>query len=104
MIFPGSGVRDNVPSDKSAACSLFSLPKRSHVPSRETTIHFSAALIGLLENGDPILTTGFVPQELLQGFSGPKAREQIIARFSTFGIRLLGGREHFDTHIVRPEI
>lgn len=40
------------------------------------------ALIGMLENGDPILTTGFVLQELVQGFSGPKAREQIIERFS----------------------
>ena len=40
------------------------------------------ALIRAIETGETILTTGLVLQELLQGFSGPKARDQILDRFS----------------------
>jgi len=32
-------------------------------------------------HGDVVVTTGLVLQELLQGFSGPKAQTQIIERF-----------------------
>jgi predicted nucleic acid-binding protein len=42
------------------------------------------ALIHALETGDRILCTGLILQELLQGFSGPKARRQIIERFAAF--------------------
>ena len=35
-----------------------------------------------LESGEAIFTTGLILQELLQGFSGPKARSQILDRFS----------------------
>lgn len=42
------------------------------------------ALIHALETGDRILCTGLILQELLQGFSGPKARRQIIERFTAF--------------------
>ena len=35
-----------------------------------------------LEAGDTILTIGLVLQELLQGFSGPKARTLILEHFS----------------------
>jgi predicted nucleic acid-binding protein len=35
-----------------------------------------------LEEGDTIVTTGLVLQELLQGFSGPKARLSILEHFS----------------------
>ena len=39
-------------------------------------------LIRAIENGEPVLTTGLVLQELLQGFFGPKSRVQILDRFS----------------------
>jgi predicted nucleic acid-binding protein len=39
-------------------------------------------LVRAIEAGETILTTGLVLQELLQGFWGPKAREQILDRFS----------------------
>lgn len=42
------------------------------------------ALRRALESSERIVTTGVVLQELLQGFSGPKAREQIIDRFAAF--------------------
>lgn len=35
-----------------------------------------------LKRGDLVVTTGLVLQELLQGFSGPKAREDILERFN----------------------
>ena len=40
-----------------------------------------SALRRALEGGQPITTTGLVLQELLQGFSGPKAADAIIERF-----------------------
>lgn len=40
------------------------------------------ALIRAIETGQSIYSTGLVLQELLQGFSGPKARSQILDRFS----------------------
>lgn len=41
-----------------------------------------AKLRDALESGETVLTTGLILQELLQGFSGPKAREQLIEQFS----------------------
>lgn len=40
------------------------------------------ALIRSLETGEPLVTAGIVLQELLQGFSGPKASRQIVDRFA----------------------
>ena len=35
-----------------------------------------------LDGGEPVVTTGLVLQELLQGFRGPRVRNRIIERFS----------------------
>ena len=59
--------------------SVWSLALRRDSPSSATEVR---ALIRAIETGETILTTGLVLQELLQGFSGPKAREQILDRFS----------------------
>jgi predicted nucleic acid-binding protein len=40
------------------------------------------ALVRTIEAGETILSTGLVLQELLQGFSGPSSRRQILRRFS----------------------
>jgi predicted nucleic acid-binding protein len=45
-------------------------------------VHEVKALIEAVQHGETIVTTGLVLQELLQGFSGPKARNQILERFS----------------------
>jgi predicted nucleic acid-binding protein len=60
--------------------SVWSLALRrdSPVAHREVT-----ALVQAIESGEPLLTTGLVLQELLQGFSGPKNRDQILDRFSS---------------------
>ena len=39
------------------------------------------ALRQAIERGDTIVTTGLILQELLQGFSGPRARKDLIERF-----------------------
>jgi len=43
-----------------------------------------SALVRALETGEQVVTTGLVLQELLQGFSGAKAHEQIVDRFAAF--------------------
>ena len=52
------------------------------------------ALIRALELGETILTTGLVLQELLQGFSGPKARTQILDRFSAVPLIVPDREDH----------
>jgi hypothetical protein len=37
-----------------------------------------------LETGNRVLCTGLIFQELLFGFSGPKAKQQIVERFAAF--------------------
>jgi predicted nucleic acid-binding protein len=59
--------------------SVWSLALRRDSLSSSTEVR---ALVRAIETGETILTTGLVLQELLQGFSGPKAREQILDRFS----------------------
>jgi predicted nucleic acid-binding protein len=60
--------------------SVWSLAFRRDSPSGAPEVQ---ALIQAIEAGDSILTTGLVLQEILQGFSGPRARAQILDRFST---------------------
>jgi len=59
--------------------SVWSLALRRNSPSSSKEVR---ALIRAIETGETILTTGIVLQELLQGFWGPKAREQILDRFA----------------------
>ncbi len=53
-----------------------------------------AALTEALESGARILSTGLILQELLQGFSGPKARRQIVERFSAFPLLVPDREDH----------
>jgi predicted nucleic acid-binding protein len=59
--------------------SVWSLAFRRGSPSSAPAVR---ALIRATESGATILTTGIVLQELLQGFSGPTARAEILDRFS----------------------
>ncbi len=58
--------------------SVWSLAFRRDVEADVPQIH---ALKSALANGDLIVTTGLVLQELLQGFSGPKAEDDLLGRF-----------------------
>jgi predicted nucleic acid-binding protein len=59
--------------------SVWSLALRRDRPVGEPAVD---RLRDALVDGEPVLTTGLVLQELLQGFSGPKARRAILERFA----------------------
>jgi predicted nucleic acid-binding protein len=59
--------------------SVWSFAFRRDAPASAREV---GVLIHAIENGETLLTTGLVLQELLQGFSGPKTRDQILDRFS----------------------
>lgn len=60
--------------------SVWSLALRRDAISNEPEIQ---ALKVALAGSDVVVTTGLVLQELLQGFTGPKARTQIIEAFAS---------------------
>lgn len=60
-----------------------------------------AALIQAIENGEPLLTTGLVLQELLQGFSGPKARPLILERFAALPLLTPDRQDHVNAADLR---
>ena len=60
--------------------SIWSLALRRDAPGPSREVR---ALIGAIESGETLLTTGLVLQELLQGFAGPKSRSQILDRFAS---------------------
>jgi predicted nucleic acid-binding protein len=59
--------------------SVWSLALRRDTPARKPEV---GMLVQALGSGEMVLTTGLVLQELLQGFAGPKSRDQIVERFS----------------------
>ena len=54
-----------------------------------------------LEGGDTVVTTGLILQELLQGFSGPRARRDIIDRFSALPLLIPDRQDHIDAAELR---
>jgi predicted nucleic acid-binding protein len=77
--------------------SVWSLAFRRDMPSSSPE---TAALTEALLNGQVILSTGLVLQELLQGFSGPRTRDALLSRFSA--IPLLSPER--DDHIRAAEL
>jgi predicted nucleic acid-binding protein len=71
--------------------SVWSLAFRRDAPSSAPEVR---ALIQGIESGQTILTAGLVLQELLQGFSGPKARNQILDRFSAVPLLIPDREDH----------
>ena len=59
--------------------SVWSLALRRDAPPDQPEVE---RLVTALQSGESVYTTGLILQELLQGFSGPKARDQIVDRFS----------------------
>ena len=60
--------------------SIWSLALRRDSPGSSPEVK---ALVQAIESGETLLTTGLVLQELLQGFSGPKSRDQLLHQFSS---------------------
>ncbi|HTC05889.1 MAG TPA: PIN domain-containing protein [Xanthobacteraceae bacterium] len=78
--------------------SVWSLALRRDSLSSSTEVR---ALVQAIETGATILTTGLVLQELLQGFSGPKAREQILDRFSAIPLLAPDRDDHIEAAELR---
>jgi predicted nucleic acid-binding protein len=54
-----------------------------------------------LESGEVVLSTGLILQELLQGFSGPRAREQLITQFSALPMLSPSRADHIEAAVLR---
>lgn len=81
-----------------ADTSVWSLAlRRSDPPSTPEVDRLARAL----ERGDLVTTTGLVLQELLQGFRGPRARGQIIARISMLPLVTPELSDHVDAAALR---
>jgi predicted nucleic acid-binding protein len=63
--------------------SVWSLALRRDVQTQEPEVQ---ALVEALGGSDVVVTAGLVLQELLQGFSGPKAASAIVERFSALAL------------------
>ena len=59
------------------------------------------ALRRALEGGDAVVTTGLILQELLQGFAGPRARRQIVERFSALPLLVPDREDHVEAAELR---
>ncbi len=59
------------------------------------------ALRRALESGETVVTTGLILQELLQGFSGPRARKDIIERFGALPVLSPDRQDHIDAAELR---
>ena len=78
--------------------SVWSLALRRDVPDACPEV---VALRDAITVGDTILTTGLVLQELLQGFAGPKARDQILERFSAVPLLVPDRDDHIEAATLR---
>jgi predicted nucleic acid-binding protein len=78
--------------------SVWSLALRRDQASGAPEVH---ALRRALEDGDAVITTGLILQELLQGFAGPRARKQIIERFSALPLLVPDRQDHVEAADLR---
>jgi predicted nucleic acid-binding protein len=77
---------------------VWSLALRRDAPTPTAEV---TALVGAIEGGETVLTTGLVLQELLQGFSGPKAKEQILHRFAAVPLLVPDRDDHIQAADLR---
>lgn len=78
--------------------SVWSLALRRDQPTTESSVRFLARAIA---DGDSIFTTGFILQELLQGFHGPTARDAIVERFAALPLIVPDREDHIEAAELR---
>ena len=78
--------------------SVWSLAFRRDATQGEPEV---SVLRQALERGDAIISTGLILQELLQGFSGPKARASLIERFAALPLLSPDRQDHIDAAALR---
>lgn len=80
--------------------SVWSLALRRDSPPDVPEVR---ALRAALEAGETVVCTGFILQELLQGFAGPKARTEILRRFSALPFVTPDRTDHVDAAELRNQ-
>ncbi|MFH1764483.1 MAG: PIN domain-containing protein [Gemmatimonadota bacterium] len=80
--------------------SVWSLALRRDNPA---TLPEVRALGEALDSGDLVVTTGLILQEILQGFSGPRAQEAILARFNALPFLIPDRSDHVDAATLRNQ-
>jgi predicted nucleic acid-binding protein len=78
--------------------SLWSLAFRRDAPAAANE---RRELVRAVEAGEELVTTGLVLQELLQGFSGPRNRAQILDRFAALPLLVPDRRDHVEAAELR---
>ena len=78
--------------------SVWSLALRRDAPAGRAEV---GMLVRAVERGETLVTTGLVLQELLQGFSGPKSRSQIVERFSALPLIVPDRDDHIQAAELR---
>ncbi len=78
--------------------SVWSLAFRRDGDSDASTV---VALRAALAGGESIVTTGLILQELLQGFAGPRARKEIVERFTALPLIVPDRRDYIDAAELR---
>jgi hypothetical protein len=78
--------------------SVWSLAFRRDAPPASAPVD---TLVRALEAGELVVTTGLVLQELLQGFSGPKARRAILERFAALPLLVPDRQDHVEAAELR---
>ena len=71
--------------------SVWSLALRRDPPEHRPEVE---RLARALDDGEGVFTTGLVLQELLQGFSGSRARERILERFAVLPLLVPDRQDH----------
>jgi predicted nucleic acid-binding protein len=80
--------------------SVWSLAFRRDAPPSVPEVQ---ALASALEASEILITTGLILQELLQGFSGPKARDAILNRFRSLPYLTPDRDDHIEAALLRNE-
>lgn len=78
--------------------SVWSLALRRDAEAAEPEVQY---LKDALFGSEVVVTTGLVLQEILQGFSGPKAQAQIIERFSALPLLAPDRDDHISAAALR---
>ncbi len=78
--------------------SVWSLALRRDAAAESSEV---IALRAALEGADSVVTTGLVLQELLQGFSGPKAKSAIVERFGALPLIQPDRQDHIAAADIR---
>lgn len=73
--------------------SVWSLAFRRDADSHTAQV---AALQAALSGGEAIVTTGLILQELLQGFSGPRAHKDLVQRFAALPLLVPDRRDYIE--------